>query len=109
MNAKGKISAAQLFMLLSVSRLLSTLTFVPSFSFEAGVSDYIIATLIGGALTWIACIPLFIFLKNGEEKSLVQGNKALSLSYCVFFLFSVCHNVPMKKLIAILVVFLLVF
>lgn len=88
MNSKGKISAVQLFMLLSVSRLLSTLTFVPSFGFEAGVSDYIIATLIGGALMWIACIPLFIFLKNGEEKSLVRGNKALSLFYCVFFLFS---------------------
>lgn len=90
MDAKGKISTLQLFSLLTVSRLLSTLTFVPSFPFKAGVSDCVVATLFGGVMTWIACIPLFVFLSKRNRKSLTEDSKALKIIYCIFFLFSFC-------------------
>ncbi len=82
MRTKGKISTFQLFTLLTVSRLLSTLTFMPSFPFEAGVSDYIVATLFGGVFLWISCIPLFIYLRRN---SFAKPNKAVVLLYCIFF------------------------
>lgn len=87
MLSKGKISTFQLFSLLTVSRLLSTLTFVPSFGFEAGVSDYIIATLIGSLMLFVSCIPLFVFLNKSGNNALNENNKALSVLYCIYFLF----------------------
>lgn len=65
MKTDGKISQPQLYALLSVSRLLSTLTFVPSFGFKAGVSDYIISSVIGSVMLWLSCLPI-MRLKSGE-------------------------------------------
>ena len=91
MERTGKISTFQFLALLSVSRLLSTLTFVPSFDFDAGTSDYIIATLLGAVMLWAVCIPAFIFIGRNEEGGLPTLSKkfpgVLKALYCAYLTF----------------------
>lgn len=98
----GKISCFQFFTLLTLSRLLTTLTFVPSFSFEVGVSDCVVATLIGTVLLWLTCLPVHYFLNHNDSKRLTcttgKSRALLTFLYCIYFFFLINFTLLRLKL-----------
>ena len=90
---KEKISAKQLFALLFVSRILSTLTFTPSLNSDAGLSDYILAAFVGGIAEVIFFIPALILSERGKSLQEFAGQisqklgKTVSLIYALYFLY----------------------
>lgn len=97
----GKISTFQLFSLLTVSRLLATLTFMPFFDFEVGVSDLVVATLLGAVLLWVLCIPVMLFLKHYSDRALTQlvnRQKTVTVLFCAYLFFVLFFTLLRLKL-----------
>lgn len=92
MNTNAKISSSQIIALMLVSRLLSTITFMPVLNTDVKNTDYIISMLIGGLLTLLFLIPTIIFTK--KQKSVVgiakeisnSLSKIISILYALLFL-----------------------
>lgn len=95
MKTVSKISTGQFFSLLLLSRLLTTLTFMPMFSMPARTSDYIIAMVFGSVLIPLSCVPVLLLYRKQRDKNIVD------LSYDISPIFS--------KIIAVVYVFLFMF
>ncbi len=72
MDTQSKISTGQFFSLLLLSRLLSTLTFMPDYIGSISTSDCLLAVSVGSALIPIFCIPVFILFKNKQRNSILD-------------------------------------
>ena len=68
MEKVQKISTAQFFSLLLLSRLLTTLTFMPVFEMKVNNLDYIVAILLGSAVMLLFLLPMYYLFKNSGGK-----------------------------------------
>ena len=89
----SKISVFQFYSILFLTRLLTTLTYIPSYTKEINVSDMIFQTLFRFVFGIIIMLPVFYLQeKYGKETSAQNGiyekTKAVIFSF-VFFYFSV--------------------
>lgn len=89
----NKISAFQFYSILFLTRLLTTLTYIPAYTKEINVSDMIFQTLFRFLFAVIITLPLF-YLKDkyGKDENVSKGIfnkiKAVIFSF-VFFYFSI--------------------
>lgn len=95
MKGSAKISVWQLFCVLLLSRLLSTLTFSPVGAEKINTSDYFPSVLFAAILIFLFSIPLFIQKHFFPGKDITDVaytvspllSKASSISYVLCFLF----------------------
>ncbi len=95
MDKIQKVSTAQFFSLLMLSRLLSTLTFMPVFDMNVNNSDYFPAIIIGSLILIVLLFPLFFIFKNSNSKGIIgmayevspRISKTVCILYVLFFLF----------------------
>lgn len=113
MDRLSKISSAQFFSLLLLSRLLSTLTFMPVFHSDVRTSDYIISMAIGSILVIIFCIPVFMLFNKSRENGLINTSfnispvfsKIISVLYAAFFVFYAFTTLARTELFVSTIVF----
>lgn len=95
MNTKSKISLWQIFSIMLVSRLLSTITFMPVLNMDMKSSDYIAAALISGLSLFLFFIPAFFITKRKRgileisEGISDKFAKIIAFLYAVFFILNV--------------------
>lgn len=92
MERKVQISSFQFLSLITVSRLLTTLTFMPITEKRVNTSDFIISMLVSTAFMYILFIPPISFLDRYRDKSILDlcnnsFKKILAVLYSVYFLF----------------------
>lgn len=95
MDTQSKISTGQFFSLLLLSRLLSTLTFMPSYIGTINTSDCLLAVSVGSALIPLFCIPVFILFNNKQRHSILDEaytvspvfSKIVSVIYVILFVY----------------------
>ncbi len=89
MEKVQKISTAQFFSLLLLSRLLSTLTFMPVFNVNVNNSDYIVAIFLGSAAMLLLLLPMYLLFKKGDGRGVMERSEevspTLSRSLCVLY------------------------
>ena len=89
MEKVQKISTAQFFSLLLLSRLLTTLTFMPVFEMKVNNLDYIVAILLGSAVMLLFLLPMYYLFKNSGGKGVLELAQDISPTFskvlCVFY------------------------
>lgn len=113
MERTQKISVYQFFALLMLSRLLSTLTFVPMFREETQGIDYIIVPAIMCVFLLVFAIPIYFLLKKGDTRSLMDAayrvspvfSKMIAVLYAVFFILYCMPTLARLDLFAETIVF----
>ena len=98
MITKGKISAFQFYVMLFLSRTLTTVTYISSYTKDVRLSDMLVQPVFRIIFGTIIMIPVYLLYKKYENKNLIdiasersQGfSKVLSMFYVVaFFYFTV--------------------
>ena len=98
MITKGKISAFQFYVMLFLSRTLTTVTYISSYTKDVRLSDMLVQPIFRIIFGSIIMIPVYLLYKKYENKNLIdianersQGfSKALSVLYVMaFFYFTV--------------------
>ena len=98
MITKGKISAFQFYVMLFLSRTLTTVTYISSYTKDVRLSDMLVQPIFRIIFGIIIMIPVYLLYKKYENKNLIdianersQGfSKVLSVFYVfVFFYFTV--------------------
>lgn len=96
--SKGKISAFQFFTMLFLSRTLTTVTYLSSYTENIRLSDMLIQPIFRIAIGTIIMLPLYFLYKENTNKNLLdiaKGRskvfvKIISIIYvCFFFYFTV--------------------
>lgn len=111
MNTKSNISSQQAFSLLLISRLLSTITFMPILNNNAKISDYIVSMALGSISVFIFSIPIIVFIKRGRGINDItyriseRVNKFIMFAYALFFLIFVFSTLVRMNLFVSAVVF----
>ena len=98
MITKGKISAFQFYVMLFLSRTLTTVTYISSYTKDVRLSDMLVQPIFRIIFGIVIMIPVYLLYKKYENKNLIdianersQGfSKVLSIFYVtVFFYFTV--------------------
>lgn len=91
MNKAEKISSYQLFLLMAVSRALSTLTFIPQTNENVGLIDYIAASVAAWLFMPVVFMPVILLIKSNRTDSIFtlfpKAGKPLSIAVCILLLF----------------------
>lgn len=111
MNTKSQISSWQLFSLLLLSRLLTTITFMPVLNLNIGNTDYIVSTVFGGVLSILFFIPSFIYIKKNRGITQISDGvskkltRLIAIIYALFFLMYIFSTLTRINLFVSAVVF----
>lgn len=92
MQTKEKISAFQFFTMLFISRTLTTVTYLSSYTKDVRLSDMLVQPVFRITLGIVIMIPLYLICKKYNTTDLLNlaNSKAISLCYVfVFFYFTV--------------------
>ena len=98
MITKGKISAFQFYVMLFLSRTLTTVTYISSYTKDVRLSDMLVQPIFRIIFGSIIMIPVYLLYKKYENKNLVDianersggFSKVLSVLYVMaFFYFTV--------------------
>ena len=92
MQTKEKISAFQFFTMLFISRTLTTVTYLSSYTKDVRLSDMLVQPVFRITLGIVIMIPLYFICKKHNTTDLLSlaNSKAISLCYVfVFFYFTV--------------------
>ncbi len=98
MITKGKISAFQFYVMLFLSRTLTTVTYISSYTKDVRLSDMLVQPIFRIIYGSIIMIPVYLLYKKYENKNLIdianersQGfSKVISVFYVIaFFYFTV--------------------
>ncbi len=98
MITKGKISAFQFYVMLFLSRTLTTVTYISSYTKDVRLSDMLVQPVFRIIFGTIIMIPLYLLYKKYENKNLIDianehsisFSKVLSVLYVIaFFYFTV--------------------
>ena len=98
MVTKGKISAFQFYVMLFLSRTLTTVTYISSYTKDVRISDMLVQPIFRIIFGIVIMIPVYLLHKKYENKNLIalanersQGlSKVLSVFYVIaFFYFTV--------------------
>ena len=97
MVTKGKISAFQFYVMLFLSRALTTVTYISSYTKEVRLSDMLVQPIFRIAFGIVIMIPVYLIYKKknkslidlAKERSVVFA-KGISILYVIaFFYFTV--------------------
>ncbi len=98
MITKGKISAFQFYVMLFLSRTLTTVTYVSSYTKDVRLSDMLVQPIFRIAIGILIMLPIYLLYKKHENKNLLdlvrersaKLSKIISIFYVVaFFYFTV--------------------
>ena len=98
MITKGKISAFQFYVMLFLSRTLTTVTYISSYTKDVRISDMLVQPVFRILFGIIIMIPVYLLYKKNDNKNLIdivskrsQGfSKVISIFYVIaFFYFTV--------------------
>ena len=98
MITKGKISAFQFYVMLFLSRTLTTVTYISSYTKDVRLSDMLVQPIFRIIFGSIIMIPVYLLYKKYESKNLIDianersggFSKVLSVFYAIaFFYFTV--------------------
>ena len=98
MITKGKISAFQFYVMLFLSRTLTTVTYISSYTKDVRLSDMLVQPIFRIIFGSIIMIPVYLLYKKYESKNLIDIanersgglSKVLSVFYAIaFFYFTV--------------------
>ena len=92
MQTKEKISAFQFFTMLFISRTLTTVTYLSSYTKDVRLSDMLVQPVFRITLGIVIMIPLYLICKKYNTTDLLNlaNSKTISLCYVfVFFYFTV--------------------
>lgn len=98
MITKGKISAFQFYVMLFLSRTLTTVTYISSYTKDVRLSDMLVQPIFRIVFGTIIMIPLYLIYRKYENKNLIDlanerskgFSKILSVVYVIaFFYFTV--------------------
>lgn len=111
--SKGKISAFQFFTMLFLTRTLTTVTYLSSYTENIRLSDMLIQPLFRIAIGTVIMLPLYYLYKKNTDKSLLDllsvksktGVRIVSLIYVVFFFYFTVVTIARLDLFAGTVVF----
>ena len=95
MITKGKISAFQFYVMLFLSRTLTTVTYISSYTKDVRLSDMLVQSVFRIIFGTIIMIPIYLLYRKYENKNLIdianvrsQGfSKAISIFYVVAFFY----------------------
>lgn len=110
---KEKISALQFFTMLFISRALTTLTYLSSYTVQVRLSDMIIQPIFRVLIGVIITLPVYIFYKRRGDISLLEQikkrskllSKGVTIIYCATFFYFTVMTVARLDLFAGTVVF----
>ena len=111
--SKGKISAFQFFTMLFLTRTLTTVTYLSSYTENIRLSDMLIQPLFRIIIGTAIMLPLYFLYKNNTDKNLldiVNGKskgiaRIVSVIYVVFFFYFTVVTIARLDLFAGTVVF----
>lgn len=98
MITKGKISAFQFYVMLFLSRALTTVTYISSYTKDVRISDMLVQPVFRIVFGIVIMIPIYLLYKKYENKNLIdivserspKFAKSLSIFYVIaFFYFTV--------------------
>ena len=98
MITKGKISAFQFYVMLFLSRTLTTVTYISSYTKEVRISDMLVKPIFRIIFGTVIMVPVYLLYKKYQNKNLIdianersQGlSKVMSVFYVIaFFYFTV--------------------
>ncbi len=110
---KEKISAFQFFIMLFLSRALTTVTYISSYTKEIRLSDMLIQPIFRISLGIALMIPVYLIYKRSRDKNVLdlarqrspKASKILSLAYVFTFFYFTVTTVGRLDLFAGTVVF----
>ncbi len=111
--SKGKISAFQFFSMLFLSRILTTVTYLSSYSENIRLSDMFIQPVFRIVIGTVIMLPLYCLYKNNASKNLLDltGNrskivvKCISIVYVLYFFYFTVVTIARLDLFAGTIVF----
>ena len=111
--SKGKISAFQFFTMLFLSRTLTTVTYLSSYTENIRLSDMLIQPIFRIVMGTVIMLPLYYLYKNNTDKNLldiVNGKskviaRGVSIVYVLFFFYFTVVTIARLDLFAGTVVF----
>ena len=112
-QTKGKISAFQFFVMLFLSRTLTTVTYLSSYTEDIRLSDMLVQPIFRIAMGIIIMLPLYFFYKKHKGKNILQVaneksesfGKFLSLIFVMYFFYFTVTTIARLDLFAGTIVF----
>ena len=110
---KGKISAFQFFTMLFLSRTLTTVTYLSSYTENIRLSDMLVQPIFRIAIGTAVMLPLYFLYKNNGDKNLLETlsgkskmiARGISVIYILFFFYFTVVTIARLDLFAGTVVF----
>lgn len=87
MQTKEKISAFQFFTMLFISRTLTTVTYLSSYSKDVRLSDMLVQPVFRIALGTAIMVPLYLLYKRHNKTDLLSLANSRLVSFCYVFVF----------------------
>lgn len=95
------ISCNQIFCLLYISRILVSLTYIPSLNFQETKGDLLLAVLLMLPMLLLFFLPVYFYMKLYQNRPLSEvaaqynpiAGKAVSASYFLWFIFTAALNI----------------
>ncbi len=112
-KTKGKISSFQFFMMLFLSRTLTTVTYMSSYTENIRLSDMLIQPLFRIVIGTVIMLPVYFFYKKQGDKNIIEAvneksktlGKVISVIFAVYFFYFTVVTVARLDLFAGTVVF----
>lgn len=112
-KTKGKISGFQFFVMLFLSRMLTTVTYISSYTKDIRLSDMLIQPIFRILIGIIIMIPVYLLYKKHSDKNVLdlarerntKLSKALSIVYILTFFYFTVVTIARLDLFAGTVVF----
>lgn len=110
---KGKISAFQFFIMLFLSRMLTTVTYISSYTKDIRLSDMLVQTIFRISIGIIIMLPVYLLYKKHSDKNVLdlvrerstKLSKVLSIIYILTFFYFTVTTIARLDLFAGTVVF----
>lgn len=87
MQTKGKISAFQFFVMLFISRALTTVTYLSSYTKDVRLSDMLVQPIFRIILGIVIMIPLYFICKKHNTTDILSLANSKLVSFCYVFVF----------------------
>lgn len=112
-ETKGKISTFQFFVMLFLSRTLTTVTYISSYTKDVRLSDMLIQPIFRITIGIVIMIPIYLLYKKHSDKNVLdlvrecstKLSKALSIIYILTFFYFTVTTIARLDLFAGTVVF----
>lgn len=112
-ETKGKISAFQFFVMLFLSRMLTTVTYISSYTKDVRLSDMLVQSVFRITIGIVMMLPVYMIYKKHSDKNILdlvrerssKLSKVLSIVYILTFFYFTVVTIARLDLFAGTVVF----